>query len=228
MDAQSLIALVEQYVSDGSDFADATALSYLNQGMTVVAGGGDRPYSLPPLAPLPDLLTTDTVTLAADAQSVSMPSDYQRGCVAVIDANGDELTLCQSYYDFVKKYPELETGSTEHYFIRGNTLFYSPAKAQDVTVHYYKFPTDMTDSSSSYPDGLPAQFHEKILCNYAAWIYYKQIEDSMDNGGRNNTAYYYNAYMAGLTDLERFFGPEEKGCEQVSDDSDYIGYGGWL
>lgn len=195
-------------------------LGFLNQGMKIIAGGGARPHPLPPIAPLPDLMATGTVTAAVDGQSIALPDNFQRGLIAVIGANGEELRRIDSYIDFVERYPKLEVGSIEACCVRGKTLFYAPAKAEDLTVHYFRKPADMV-SDEDEPDGLDEQFHLTVLVPYALWRTYQRVERG-ESGNTPNINLWKNEFMNGLTDLERFLGPEDARPEQIGDSAHYI------
>jgi len=202
------------------DVTDEMVFNFLNQGMVAIAGGGQRPHHLPPVAPLPDLLTTGTVTAIVDSNSVALPADYQRGVVAVIDPSGQKLNRIDSYIDFVQRYPKVEAGSIESYCLLGRNLSYAPAKTENLTVHYFRRPVDMAEAGDE-PDGLPEEFHLSILVPYACWRTYKQVERGKE-GRKPNTNEWYNNYMNGLTDLERYLGPEDARPEQVGDAAHYI------
>jgi len=221
MDIESLVIEVMSTTLT-PDVDEEAILAFLNQGMVVIAGGGDRPHHLPPVAPLPDLMTTGTVTATVDGSSVSLSSDFQRSVIAVVDASGRELTQIDSYLDFIQRYPKLETGNIEAYCIRGRNLFYAPSKAEDLTVHYYRRPVDMAVAGAE-PDGLPEQFHISVLCAYACWRTYLKIERG-EEGRTPNIDLWNNEYMNGLTDLERYLGPEDARPEQIGDAANYINW----
>jgi len=219
MDIESLVEEV-MTTTLTPDIDEEATFAFLNQGMVVIAGGGNRPHTLPPVAPLPDLMTIDTVTATVDSGLVGLPADFQRSVIAVIDSSGQELNRIDSYIDFMQKYQKLEPGSIESYCIRGRNLYYAPSKAEELTVHYYRKPVDMAVAGAE-PDGLPEQFHISVLCAYACWRTYKKIERG-EEGRTPNINLWNSEYMNGLTDLERYLGPEDARPQQIGDAAHYI------
>jgi len=219
MDIESLVIEVMSTTLT-PDVDEEATLVFLNQGMVAIAGGGNRPYPLPPVAPLPDLMTIGTVTATVDGGSVALPSNFQRSVISVINSSGQELNRIDSYIDFVQRYPKLEAGSIESYCVRGRNLYYAPSKAEDLTVHYYHKPVDMAVAGAE-PDGLPEEFHISVLCAYACWRTYKKIERG-EEGRTPNINLWNSEYMNGLTDLERHLGPEDARPQQIGDAAHYI------
>jgi hypothetical protein len=196
-------------------------LDLLNEAQLSVAGGGDRPHHLPLLAPLPELSSSGTVTLAVDTQSVALPVTYHRNLFFVTDSSGYKLTLMNSHTEFLTKYPKLEAGETRNYIVKGLSLYYAPAKAQDITVNFYRLPVDMTDDGTSEPDGVPVHLQERLLVSHVLYSIFAEIEDGMQ-GRKSNTDYWYSRHQAALTDLERMIGPEDREPMNISDTSNYI------
>jgi len=202
-------------------YTEAMIITLLNEGQLSIAGGGDRNHGLPLLAPLPELASSATLTLAVDAESVAMPATYHRGTFFVIDANGYKLDAFDSRIEFISRYPKLETGSTKSYCVQGNVFNYAPAKAQDVTIKFFRLPIDMTDGASSEPDGIPTSLQDRLLVSYVCKDIFEQIEDGIE-GQKVNTGYWYNRHQAALSDLERMIGPEDREPQNVTDTSNYI------
>ena len=203
------------------DFTSTQILALLNEGQMSIAGGGERDHGYPLLAPLPELSSSDTVTFAVDATSVSLPATYHRGVFFVVDANNYKLSGYDSHIELLNRYPSLETGSTEVYAIKGSTLFYAPAQAQDVTVHFFRLPVDMDTASDSEPDGIPEHLQERLLVSYAVMKMSEQIEIGMESS-RPNTSFWLARHQAALTDLERMIGPEDREPMTVTDTTNYI------
>jgi len=210
----ALISRVQEIEPD-PDFTSTQILALLNEAQMSVAGGGERNHRLPLLAPLPELSSSATVTLAVDATSVALPATYHRGVFFVTDSNDYRLRKFESHINLLKIYPSLEVGTPEAYVVKGNTLFYAPAQAQDVTVHFFRFPVDMTTAVDSKPDGIPEHLQERLLVSYAVMKMSQQIEIGMESS-RPNTDFWEARHQAALTDLERMIGPEDVDPEHVS------------
>jgi len=216
----ALIAKIQEIEPD-PDFTESQILGLLNEAQLSIAGGGDRDHSLPLLAPLPELSSSATVTLAVDATSVSLPATYHRNVFFVSDSSGYELAAYDSHIELLKRYPTLDAGGTEIYCVVGNTLNYAPAKAQDVTVHFYRLPVDMDDGVTSEPDGIPVHLQERLLVSYVVREMQEQIEVGQESS-RPNTSYWYSRHQAALGDLERYIGPADKAPMNITDTTDYI------
>lgn len=217
--ASALITKVSNAVKDTS-FSNDDILALLNEGQLDIAGGGTRQHGLPLVAPLPELLTSGTISATSNAVSKPMPSDYHRGAFMVVDASGEEITQLGSQITYLERYPILEVGSTDVCNIVGTTFYYAPAETQTITLHYYRKPVDM--ETTDEPDGIPVHLQERLLVNYAAWKMYSIIERGID-GNKNLTIYHMSEYQQALTDLERFIGPEEGRAQLVYDETNYIG-----
>jgi len=202
-------------------FTETMVIFLLNEVQLEIAGGGERQHGMPLLAPLPELLTNSTVTLSASANSVAMPTDYHRGPVTVVDAQDAVIKSTEQHLDFLRLYPTVETGSTDLVCLKGNVLFYAPAQAQDVTIHYYKTPTDMDTDSASEPDGIPIHLQSRLLVSGVCAKIFQEIEADL-SGKKGQTSFWLSRYQSAQTDLERFIGPVDQLPEFVRDDSDYV------
>ncbi|MCP4493239.1 MAG: hypothetical protein GY820_38945 [Gammaproteobacteria bacterium] len=217
--ASVMTTKVQSKITDTS-YTGVQILALLNLGQLEVAGGGVRPHGLPKVAPLPDLLSSDTVTAAVDARSVALPDEYHRGLFMVVDASGEEVTIKESYIDHLERFPTLETGSTEQCCVMGSSLHYAPSEAQDLTVHFYRLPVDMETDDEA--DGIPTHLQERLLVSYAVKEIFGEIEQGID-GNTPNADKWEARYQLALTDLEREIGPEDGRPQYAADDTNYIG-----
>jgi len=217
----SLLISKVQDVEPDPDFSEADILALLNEGQLSIAGGGERSHGFPLLAPLPELVSSAVVTLAVDAVSVSMPSTYQRGVFFVTNSSGEKLAAFDSHIEFLNRYPILRTGDTAAYCLQGNLFRYAPTKAHNVTVHFFRFPVDMTDDVASTPDGIPGHLQIRLLVSFALYRMYQQIEIGQE-ASKPNTDKWFGNHQLALTDLERFIGPEDKEPMNVTDSTNMI------
>jgi len=198
------------YVSDiiqDTSYSDATILKYINRGLKQIAGGmfityPDRTQVFS--SPLPNLLTSDTVTTSTSAAYVDLPDDFGRGLLAVSSAATDTLiTIVESFAEFLSMYPTLDMSSSiVAVSVRGTRIYYQgiPTTADTLTLHYYSTPTELSDDDDA-PDCLPSHLHEELLVNYAAMKIYDQIEDGIVSP-KTNTEAYTVRFSKAMLDLE--------------------------
>lgn len=219
MKRSELIAKIDELAED-SDLTEQDKVDIINLCLREVAGGADRPHGFAKLAPLPDLATTSPVTL--DGETVSVPTNYQRGLMMVF-CGDNMLDKYDSFLDLVKDYKGSETGTPEAFFLQGRTLHCRPGTSEDtdLTLYYYEKPTDLTTSTDDEVTCLPEEYHYKIIVNYVCREIFKLKEQDV-NGRTPNTDKFDRLYQMAITDLEREIGPEDVDPVFVADDGDYI------
>lgn len=230
MRASELVAEVQRITDndDNDDYDGDDILALLNRGVLEIAGGGDRQYGLPMLAPLPDLFTSDTVTLLANDSSVAMPAEYHRGLKRVTCA-GEKLKKYDSHIKFLDTY-EGTTGTPEAYCLVGSTLWVlpSPSSATDLDVYFHRLPVDMqivaydagppeVEAVDDTPDGLPVHLHHRLLVNFACKEIFSEVESGIDMP-HPDTDKHTRLHQMALTDLERFIGTEDGEACNIADE----------
>ncbi len=222
MQLSELQARVTEIISD-SYYTSAKILEYLNRAVNEIAGGGVSPHGVAKLAPLPDLFKTDTVTTSTSNPYVSLPSDYMRGLFMVFNSDNDELEIYKSFINFVRKTDNMsETGTVDWVCRKGGNIYYQPkpTTANDLTLYYYKTPTDMVNATDE-PEGIPGHLQDRLLVNHVCMRIFSEIEQDMDSRGMN-TAKHTGLYMVAQDELERFIGAEDKDPEFSKNDTSYI------
>ena len=197
----SLTEEVKRIVSDKS-FTDDDIMTYLNRGILEIAGGIKRLDSSTLTQPLPLLYTIGTV-LTTPLATAALPTDYQRALVFVSDKEGRELSIYDSFVEFVKTYPLLNApGFLNAVGIKGKTLYYQniPAVPEAVTIHYHRYPVDMV-SGNDEPDGIPLELQSSLLVNYACMEIYTLKEEGID-GSMFNTQKYEKRFWDAMGALE--------------------------
>lgn len=196
-----LIASVQEIIQDES-YTDAAITSKLNANLQKIAGGIEKDPGVLTL-PLPELFASDTVTTSTSAAYVSLPSDYQRDVVQVVDSDGVDIEIYESFQNFILDYAGLSSsGSVTAAAIKGRKLYYQgiPTAAETLTVYYHKTPDTMSLSTDE-PEGLPAHLASDLLVYATARDIYMLIEDGVEGEGANTAR--YNAFFNGaLTRLE--------------------------
>ena len=183
--------------------------------------------------PLPELFQTDTITTDVSLAYVSLPATYQRNVFFVADASGDKINPPKggdlySFMLFLKqiyKKDLTEAGSVYAVSIKGGKIFYQgiPAVAVDLTIHFYRKPVPLVDSTDVV-DGLPEHLQRRLIVDYVcADIFGSMIEDGEASNKMAN-AYHLNEFYRGLNDLVSFIGEDDSepisyksGNETISD-----------
>ena len=143
----------------------------INQGQLEIAGGMPSALGSWLTPPLPGLFTIGTVDTATDAAYVSMPVDFQRNLQFAASPEGNEIDIAETFISLVETYPLLDkSGTVVECCEFGGNFYYQgiPTTSAEITVHYYKVPTDMSVDGST-PDGIPSHLQESLLGNYTVW-----------------------------------------------------------
>ena len=192
----SLIAKVQAITQDPGYTSDDITTA-LNDAMTVVAGGVQRPDSSILTSPLPGLYTINTVTTLTTTYRVALPTNYQRDLLFAVDSSGRELEIFDSFQDYMRTYSALnQSGDVNAIGVKGGYLYYQPipTAAATLTIHYHRLPTSMT-TGTSVPDGLSEQ-HYDLLVYHAAKERFAIIEDGLEGSMPN-----YNKWDAKFMQL---------------------------
>jgi hypothetical protein len=194
MNAEDMITEVLAVVQDPSFTREADALKMINRGMTAVAQ----------VVPLPGLSDgRNTVTTVIDSDRVALPADFL-GPLLYAKASGLPVRMYRNYSDIMAGFDglSLDAGPIIGCVAHGGQLVYQwvPAVPVNVDLSYYRTPTPMTDSPSSYPDGLGnLRQHEdalsEIIMHFAKGSLYSRTEDGHE-GAKVNTHYHLNLFRA--------------------------------
>jgi len=179
-------------------FRNAVVTKHLNAAVTDIAAGLPSMLGTFLTPPLPELFTIDIITTVTDAAYVSMPTTFQRSLVFAGNESNTEIDIANSWIAFVGADPLLvKSGSLYEVIELGKNLYYQriPSTAEDITLHFYRFPVLMS-ADTDEPDGIPANFHERLLVNYAAYRTYETLEEG------EKAAYYESLFMKALSDFE--------------------------
>lgn len=202
MTLEELRAAVE-YIIDDDSFTPNMINGYLNEVQNEVAGGLQSTLGSWITPPLPGLLTIDTITTSTIAAYVAMPVTFQRNLQLAVSSAGNEIDIAESFISFSQTYPLLDqSGSITECCEFGGNFYYQgiPTTAATVTLHFYRFPVDMTDGSDE-PDGIPSHLHRGLLVNGACKRIYEMIEDGTD-GNKPNTDKYEKLFLISARLLE--------------------------
>ena len=218
MKLSELVTEITDVVQDPT-FTETIIKALINDAVLKIATGDmiSGKYELTP--PLPDLYQTDDVVTDTSG-SVSLPVDFNRNVVMVVNSNNDEIPIENSFSKFRRKYVKEAAGSVFRCAVNGSTLYYRdiPSAAETLTVHYYRNPeTLVTDGST--PSEIPAVLHRKLIVGYVCKELFNKIEDGLENS-KINTKYYTQEYMRGLIDLGILIG-DNKEPDYYTDLTDY-------
>lgn len=197
-----MVTRVLKIIENDKHFDEDEIIGLLNRAVLRVAGGILRPGTQGLTFPLPDLFKIGSVDTTI-ANSVAMPSDYQRGLCFVANSNGQEIQIYDSFQQFAQVWPLMSYAAPVNgVCIQGKILYYQgiPSTQDTLTLHYYRYPEDMT-SDASLPDGIPIEYHEELLVSYAAKEIYSLKEDGVD-GSAFNTKKYEDRFNKALLELD--------------------------
>jgi len=201
MTFEELVNEVMDVVQD-TTWDAANIQNRLNRALQVVAKGVLLPGKHQLSPPLPELYTYDDIDTVAGVAMCNLPTDYQRDVVQVLNAVNDNIPLEKSFTKFLGDNPDQVSGAVNRAAVYGSRLLYRdiPATAETLTVHYYKNPTTMVNSSDE-PTCLPEALHRSILVGYVCMQIFDLIEDGIE-GRKINTEYWTRQFHEGLMDLE--------------------------
>lgn len=196
-------------------WSDSDILDLMNRGLTAIAGGmmfqySDGTQALSP--PLPDLMTSSTVTTSTTLAYVSMPADFQRNLFMLKSlTNGLRImNLFSTFAEFLTYYPMIEYSPLTCQVIgaarRGTQFWYQgiPTTAESLQLHYFRKPIITTeDTVESECDGLPAHLAEELLISYCAMKIWTEIESGV-GAQLVNTKEYKERLNKALMDLDAF------------------------
>lgn len=199
MNAERMIEILQGIIDD-PDYEDSEILlEYLNSSQRRLA---DDLF-------LPDLEDgMDTVTTLVDAWEEQLPATYHKG-LYMAQVNGEEVNVHIDIKSMalVNSGITMDEGDVEDVCARSSgTLLYQgiPAVAVDITLFYYRLPVDMTESTSSFPDGARGnQNFEWAIIEDAAAKIFNEIEDGME-GAKVNTTKYEGKYAERMALLDMY------------------------
>lgn len=193
-----LRALVSSIIQDSS-FNDTSLNSYLNRGVSEIAGGVSSTYGSFITPPLPNLFTISTVTTSTSLAYVSMPATFQRALRFVSNSDGQEIDIYNSMIEFSSDYPLMDgSGDVISVIEQGGNLYYQkiPTVAKTLTLHFFRLPVAMSLDAST-PDGIPSHLAESLLVNFAC----KEIF-SITGNSESNISQYVALFNAAVRTLE--------------------------
>jgi len=204
MTGTELVEAAQRIIQDTS-YEDDIILKYLNNGLFDTASHGQNSLSEIKFN-LPGLETIATVDTSVSADNVPLPDNYFRDVSGVFSITNscwitDPARRPYNFSNFKRWCPLPGSGlQVEDVVVRNNTLFYAPIPVEPETLQllFIEKPTKFTFSTS--PDVIPEHLQELILCSYAAWRIFKQIEDRIE-GPQANMDRQWADYTAGLTSL---------------------------
>jgi len=220
MDLSQLITAVRSAVHD-SDYTESIITEHLNEAVLAVATGVLIPGRRQLSPPLPDLYTTDDVVTVLNTGYLTLPADYNRNVIMVVDSDGNTLTRAPSWLKFMKDNADKAAGGANKYVVSGNRLYYRdiPTAPKTLTVHYYKNPTPMV-ADTDIPTDVPITLHRDLLVGYAAREIFNVLELGMA-GQKIDTTSYGNIFISGILKLVDIL-PEDGEPDYYDDTTDYI------
>lgn len=207
--ATEINAEVETIIQDNS-LGLSDTISYINKGLKEISG----------LILLPKLLETEnTVDTVISTAYASLPDDFQRNLhYCYSNTNNTKIKVYGSLELLYSDFSRLDVGGRAVGVARrGDRLYYQriPSSAETLRVHYYKYPTILTDGGNS-PDCLPEFLVRPLMVNYVAKEIWKLKEDGED-GQMPNTKYYKDEFAGAMAELNKYVGPEGRCPQEIND-----------
>ncbi len=190
MNTGEIINKIRPHVSSAN--TRASILSELNKVLKFVAAQ----------TRLPDLITTDTVTVAAtgrDSGCGVMPSDYHHDLLSVwSNTNEGWITIRSNTSSLYKDHNIGDTGPIEEVAVEDDTLYGCPEAVEEETLllKYYKTPTALA-ADADIPSCIPEHLHGNLLVD-GAIAGMKNVNDDARPG-------YVEKYNTGFRLIKRFF-----------------------
>lgn len=207
---------VEKIVQDAS-FSLLDTISYINKALKEISG-----FIL-----LPKLLETETtIDTVLDTAYASLPDNFQRNLhYCYSNTTNRKIRIYKDVRLLYRQFSQLDLGGqVVGVAVKGRSFYYQriPTTVETLRVHYYKYPTVITDETDQ-PDCLPEFLVRPLLVNYVAKEIYSLIEDGED-GQKTNTMYYKAKFVEAMAELNRYVGPEPREPQYVKDDLNLESY----
>lgn len=192
-------------------------ISYINKSLKEISG----------LILLPKLLETETtIVTVVDTAYASLPDNFQRNLhYCYSNTTNRKIRIYNDVRLLYRQFSRLDLGGqVVGVAVKGRSLYYQriPAAVETLRIHYYKYPTVITDEAKK-PDCLPEFSVRPLLVNYVAKEIFSLIEDGED-GQKTNTNYYTSKYVEAMAELNRYVGAEPREPQYVVDDLNLEGY----
>ncbi len=205
-------------VVDDDRYTETAIKSLVNEAVLSIASGRMYSFRLTISPPLPRLYTTDTVLTVAGDDSLTLPADFNRDVVQVLNSDSEIIPI-PSLRKFLRLYPEQVAGAVFRCAIKGNKLFYRdiPTVAETLTVHYYKNPATLT-LDDDIPDCIPVQLHRSLIVPYVCREVFNVLD--ANSKGKSRAKKYEAMFLYGMDQLYGFL-PEDGDPEYYNDTTEY-------
>jgi hypothetical protein len=191
-----LVADVDNTIFDGSVSED-DIIEKINEGLRVTAE----------LVLLPKLETSGTVTTVPGANLVDPPATFSRNLFRAKDSDGNKITVYSSTDLLEEDITVVDSGGViaadvKGICLQGEQFYYapSPEDAETLTLGFYTDPTPLVDDDDE-PSCIPEAHQKRILCNYAKWQLFEDVEDGID-GAKVNARRYETKFYTAVAALE--------------------------
>lgn len=201
MQLSELISNIESVVQDDA-FNSVIITALINEAVLVVATGIVIPGRFEKTPALPDLYTVDTIDTTVGSAIASLPSDFNRDVIQVLNSDEDNIPIIPSVVKFNRDYPEQDAGEVIRCAVLGKRILYRdiPSSAETLTVHYYSNPETLS-AEDDEPTEIPLTLHRKLIVGYVCREIFNRIEDGIEDP-KTNTVFYDAEFQTGLTALQ--------------------------
>jgi hypothetical protein len=217
---------LETEIAEVVDDDSISITSKINDSISFIAAGIRMPDGTTS-PPLPDLYEIATVSTTVNA-SADLPDNYQRNVFYIADSSGDRILPASggTYYDFmlflnrIEKKNLSEVGTVYRVVVKGKKLYYQgiPSVAEDVTIHYYKKPTELALAGSEV-DGIPDHLQVRLIKHDVCRnIFGTSLEDG-ENSKKMAFTHHTNRFYEAMIELVDFIGVDAEPIYYGSSDS---------
>jgi len=199
MQLSELVTKIQRVITDDT-YTETIIKALINEAVLVVATGVQMEAGISP--PLPELFTNDTIATVAGTYA-SLPSDYNRDVMLVLNAAKSRMKIKSSFEAFLISHPDQTAGAVYECAVLGDYLYYRdiPAAPETLTVYYYKNPTTLSGDTDT-PSEIPEVLHRQLILGYVLNEIYNQIELGVE-GQKVDTQNYGAMFQNGLVRLKQ-------------------------
>ena len=217
---------LETEIAEVVDDDSITITSKINDSISFIAAGIRTPNGTTS-PPLPELYEIATVSTTVNAYA-DLPDNYQRNVFYIADDSGDRILAPGGgdYYSFmlflnrIDKKDLSEVGAVYRVAVKGKKLYYQgiPSASEDMTIHYYKKPTVLVNSSdevNGIPDHLQTRLIKHDVCRN---VFGTSLEDG-ENSKKMAFTHHTNRFYEAMVELVDFIGIDAEPIYYGSNDS---------
>jgi len=198
------MASIDEIIAEIIDTVDDPSIE-TSVDLEAKVNGAISAIAASPHIRLPELLTSQAVDTVLAAESVAMPTEYQKGLHWCFNkATGNEVFVADNMGVMRHRFTDQSlVGPVVAVCVTGKKLNYQgiPGAAETLQLGFYGKPPIY--SGDDEPDCLPVEFQDDIPVHYCCWKLFAKIESGLE-GAKVDTDYHKNEYYRGLDELGKY------------------------